>query len=222
METLARHLCCFGGNDRPRPKREAFPETWATPTAAPLLHKHFDTALPGDFAALFDETLRGVFEILGGGHEIHVVATHTHRRRWTGRSAKAALDEVRYLFGRRPQLGDYCTFECAPEARVLFLQYDTICPGHRRSVIAHEYFHVHQMSFLFDTAHEDDRCPMWLAEGTAALFEHLFINERAPELGICGLTKGIQWITEQGLVDFGPEMESYKHVTRNYFLIRCE
>ena len=125
---------------------------------------------------LFSRVLDEVHAILGGGFECHVIATHTHRQD-AGSSARTALEGVSHL---RPgqsllQPGEYCTSEAVSrgERMILLRQYDRICPAHRRSSIAHEYLHVHQMSLLREQAcgEAHDALPMWLIEGRAALFE---------------------------------------------------
>ena len=61
---------------------------------------------------------------------------------WIGGSEKAAV-----LMRKKLTLEGAVT-----RARILVVQYDTICPAHRRSVLAHEYLHVHQMSLLRELA----------------------------------------------------------------------
>lgn len=147
---------------------------------------HFDDDLPDDWPRLFDTVLVEVERILGYRCACRsVVATHTHGQERPSGSAKRALHAVAPLFGgRTPDHGDYCSTTHGGEPQqVLFLQYDIICPAHRRSVIAHEYMHVHQQNLMGLTfAHRESPAPMWMMEGCAALFEHLYIIERWPSL----------------------------------------
>lgn len=205
----------------------ALPSSWSVPTVAAPVHRHFDAALPDEWAPLFTRCFEDVRAILGGTFECHVVAVHTHR--WpAGSSARAALASVAPLLGGGTQLqvGDYCTFQAAPRARILVLQYDTICPAHRRSVIAHEYLHVHQMSLLRELAlgPAHDTLPMWLMEGTAALFEHLYINEFWSGLHRDGLEAALRFAHAEataGRLAFGRRKETYEDVSMNYFVEVC-
>ena len=108
---------------------------------------------------------------------------------------------------------------------ILLLQYDTICPAHRRSCIAHEYLHVHQMSLLREQAigEAHEVLPMWLFEGSAALFEHMYIREYWPALlrgrPFCGLVEAIRRTAELGLgAGFDEAKETYASPSVNYYV----
>ena len=218
----------------------ALPSDWSDLQASPPIHTHFDSLLPDDWMSLFSRCMTEVHDILGGGFECHVIATHTHRKSppWP-LTSKAASREVEQLLDEHDELRigeEYCTtVGISRHLRILVLQYDTICPAHRRSVIAHEYLHVHQLSLLREyaagKAHDD--LPMWLLEGTAACFEHLFINEYYPGLEANGLVHAVRYTHEQmsdkGLLVFdatrerydqgdGPSMNYYVETTAVLFL----
>ena len=201
----------------------ALPDSWDALSASANLSCNFDAALPGEFPGLFSRVIAEVHAILGGGFDCHVVATHTHRQEAAGPSAVHALSAVSHLTGGRLlRHGDYCTSEAVPrgERMILLLQYDTICPAHRRSVIAHEYSHVHQMTLLREKAcgEAHDNLPMWLVEGCATLFEHLYIAEYWPGLRRgTGLAEAVNRTLDLGLT-FDATKETYNAPSVNYYV----
>lgn len=123
----------------------SYPAEWAELQPEPVVHRHFAADLPPDWNDIFEKVMQDVFAILGGGFEFYCCATHTHMR-LPSSDANRVLNEVAPLLGNLSQSpGDYTSFSRVRAARVVFLQYDTISEAHRRSVIAHEYMHVHQV-----------------------------------------------------------------------------
>lgn len=202
---------------------------------------HFDEELPDEWPTLFAGVMGDVHCILGHACACDVVTTHTHRQEGALRdSARRALSGVRQYFDHDPEPGDYCAVGVVDQRAgvtsirpVLFLQYDIICPAHRRSVIAHEYMHVHQNSMMGlgngaaeDLGFHDRLAPMWLMEGCAALFEHLYIREYWAGLGQDGLKQAVRAVhfpkefglpVEPGAKSFGAEQEEWPGSV-NYYL----
>ena len=203
------------------------PSDWHHPRADARIDFHFDKSLPDEYSAIVKCVLAEVQGILGGAFPCHVVATHTHRKP-ASPSAIAAVSEVSHLVGGKLlECGDYCTTEAVSSGKpiILLLQYDTICPAHRRSCIAHEYLHVHQMSLLREQAigEAHEVLPMWLFEGSAALFEHMYIREYWPALlrgrPFCGLVEAIRRTAELGLgAGFDEAKETYASPSVNYYV----
>jgi hypothetical protein len=206
---------------------QVLPHDWCTPSIDASVHRHFDAALPEEWECLFTRCFEEVRAILGGAYPCHVICTHTHR--WApGTSAHAVLGALNGLLGDSGplQVGDYCTFQAMPDARILVLQYDTICAAHRRSVIAHEYMHVHQLSLQRERAcgPAHDELPMWLMEGTAALFEHLYINEYWSCLERDGVSAAVRYTQAEaaaGRLTFDAGKETYNDPSMNYYVETC-
>ena len=90
---------------------------------------------------------------------------------------------------------------------------------HRYSVIAHEYFHVYQMSLSESFAAPSDGTNpnafdvLWLAEGAAASFESLFIQQY---YGINYFDEGQAWGVSETVVNSPESYESRNFEDMNY------
>ena len=198
---------------------------WAAHSPTPVIHKHFDPALPAEWGDLFTRVMCDVIEILGGGVQFHAFATHTHvqlrSNEPAGPSALAVLSEAMPLIGHAAEAGDYTTIDPrrGDPTPVVVMQYDTICDAHRRSVIAHEYFHVHQLSYQGEKAGRHE-LPMWMMEGTAALFEHMYINEYWKDLDRDGVRAAVVH-SHANASTFDSRKEDYSCASMNYYDETC-
>ena len=88
---------------------------------------------------------------------------------------------------------------------------------HRYSVIAHEYFHVYQMSLSENFAAPSDDpngfSILWLSEGTAASFESLYIQQY---YGINYFEEGFAWVDISQALTNPASYESFDVGDMNY------
>ena len=88
---------------------------------------------------------------------------------------------------------------------------------HRYSVIAHEYFHVYQMSLSENFAAPSDDpngfSILWLSEGTAASFESLYIQQY---YGVNYFEEGFAWVDISQAVTNPASYESFDVGDMNY------